>query len=360
MAFVLNDTDGAPHDKPSLVSSSPHSAAQISVTNKNDTPTNFDHIARQTAPNIAARSLPLSENAKGPKNTQQYESASRYGSLPSHMSDINIERFKLDESGNLLIDESIKNIIEFFLMATHIEGHEQAVTRLYEYIEMTLSPFAASQAQVIADNYLIYKDNLSSDQFSMSTDFNKEENLSNVKAALDHKKQVRRQYLGQDVSEALFAHEERYDDFSYQRLTINSNTLLSDSEKDHAMAQAENLLPPKMAQDMRYKREEQKITKRINELRVEEGNAEEIYQLRANFYGDNIAQRMSYLESSSPNWEARVADFYQQQLNIMNQTELSDEEKSRAIKEIKQAAFSSKEQIKLAVQEIRGSIASRE
>lgn len=311
-------------------------------------------IARQTAPKISLRSSdPLTY-----KSTSEYEAASRYGALPSHMTDIAIEQFSLDSQGQLIVNVNIKHIIEYFLMAAHIEGQEQAISRIKEYIELSLSGDAAQQALEITDRYLRYKEALNPEQFAMSTDFTQQDNLKLLRNALDDKKQTRREYLGEVTSEALFGHEERYDDYSFQRLQINSDTSLNEQEKDQLMAQAESLLPNKMAQDMRYKREEQKLTSQINELRKQPESTAEIHQLRVNFYGKKIANRMAFLESNTPEWQARVAEFKQYQQDILQSNDLDDEAKNLAIRETKQNMFSRKEQVKLAVQSIRGSVAS--
>ncbi|KZY46876.1 MULTISPECIES: lipase secretion chaperone [unclassified Oleiphilus] len=270
------------------------------------------------------------------------------------MSDIAIEQFLVDPQGKLVINENIKNIFEYFLMASHIEGQDQVIERIREYIEMSLSGEATMKAQEIADNYLLYKGNLSTEQFAMNTDFSQQENLTMLRSALDDKKNTHRQYLGEELSEALLGHEERYDDYSYQRLLINSDSSLSEQEKDQLMAQAESQLPSKMAQGMRYKREEKKLTAQINRLKNQSDTAEEIFDLRANFYGEKIAQRMAYLESNTPQWQARLTEFYQQRQDILDSNELSDEAKKLALQEAKDNAFTRKEQIKLAVQSIRG------
>ena len=198
-------------------------------------------------------------------------------------------------------------------MAAHIEGLEQAIARIHEYIELSLQGEAAAQALAIANNYLRYKENMTTDRFAMSTDFSQEENLKMLRTALDDKKLTRREYLGESVSEALFGHEERYDDYSYQRLVINSNNSLSEQEKDQLMAQAEQKLPSKMAEEMRYKREEKNLDAQINKLRSEAGNETKIFQLREEFYGEKVAKRMAYLESNTPEWQTRVKEFYQAQ-----------------------------------------------
>jgi len=291
------------------------------------------------------------------ENTSAYEAASTYGNLPTSMADIHIEKFSYDENAQLIVNENIKHIFEFFLMATQEEGREQAIARLNEYIDMTLPSDAAKQALIIAQNYLSYKSSLETPDIPMSSDLGNEETLKKLKTALADKKSVRRLHLGEPVSEALFGHEERYDDFSLTRLEINANTALSDDEKDQHIAQAENDLPPAMAQKMRSKRQEENLQQKIEQLKAEGVNNQEIHSLRTEFYGQKVADRMAYLEDNSDAWREKVSQFYSEQDFISAQSDLNQDDKSQLISEAKNAIFTQKEQIKLAVQSIRGGLA---
>ena len=104
-------------------------------------------------------------------NTAAYEAASRFGLLPSNMRDVAIEQFEFDENGELVLSSKVKNIIEFFLLASESEGYDQAVARLEEYIELTLPDAAQGQALEVVKGYLAYKQNMQDRSFPMTTDF---------------------------------------------------------------------------------------------------------------------------------------------------------------------------------------------
>jgi len=288
-------------------------------------------------------------------STQDYEASSQYGNLPSYMADTNLEKFSFDANGKLIINEKIKHIIEFFLMATQEEGQEQAIARLKEYIAMTLPLEAANEALVIVDNYLNYKDSLhENEEFSLVQNLNENSSLSELKLALANRKLARQQYLGEATSDAFFEHEEHYDDFVIARIEINSNDSLSDTEKDQRIAKAETKLPPEIAQRMKYKRVEKNITKQIQSLKEEGGHEQEIYTLRKDFYGEKVANRMDYLEDNSDEWLNKIEQFNQEKDQILAQGNLSQTEKDTLVSEAKKSLFTHKELIKLAVQSIRG------
>lgn len=286
--------------------------------------------------------------------TQAYESASQFGKLPANMSDVRIEELPFDEQGQLIIDDKVKQLIEFFLLAKDVEGLDQAIERLYEYLDMTLPSPANEQARALAEQYLSYKEQLNNKQFADNTNLNDESNLADIKHALADRKKLRREILGEENSQAIFGYEERYEDFSFKRLEINANHELSKDEKDRLIAQAEQSLPEKLADKMRYQRESKNLESKIADLKQSAGNEAEIFQLRKDFYGEKVAERLAYLEDQSPAWQQRVNDFYMEQQAIQNNTSLSNEQKKQEIKALKNQSFTYKEQVKLAVQYIRG------
>ncbi len=288
------------------------------------------------------------------ETTSDYEAASQFGALPAHLSDLRIIELPFNDQGQLIVDEKVKQLIEFFLMTKTSEGIDQAIERLYEYLDMTLPEPAKSQARTLAAQYLNYKEQLDTPQFSDATNLGDEASLAKIKEALDERKKLRRDILGEQHSDAIFGYEERYEDFSFARLQINANTNLSDEEKDRQIALAENSLPEDLAAKVRFKRESKSLERKIAVLKQSTGNEAEIFELRKQVYGEKAAQRLAYIEDNSYAWQQRVNEFYQQQAAIRNNETLTNEEKSQQIQRLKDQSFSYKEQVKLAVQMING------
>ena len=291
------------------------------------------------------------------QSTADYEATSLYGALPANLADLSIETFSYDINGQLIINENIKHIIEFFLMASQEEGREQAIARLNEYISLTLPIDAANQALEIAENYLNYKNNLLEHDFSVTGDLNDDATITKVKASLAAKKALRHTHLGEELNESLFGSEERYDAYSVARVEINADTSLSNEEKNRRLTDAESKLSPEVAQSMRHDREEKTLKTKITTLQKNTGNEQEIYTLRKDFYGEKVADRMAYLDDNSGEWRNKVTQFNHEQQSIHAQSHLSPTEKKQLIQQSKQSIFSAKERIKYAVQSIRGQIA---
>lgn len=291
------------------------------------------------------------------ESTADYEAASLFGPLPTNLAELSIEKFSYDSNGQLIINENIKHIIEFFLMTTQEEGREQAIARLNEYISLTLPTDAAKQALEITESYLNYKNNLQEHDFSVAGDLKDDQTITKVKASLAEKKALRRTHLGEALSEAIFGSEERYDAYSVARVEINADKSLNSEEKNRRLALAENNLSPDVAQSKRYEREEKSLKTKISTLQQNNENEQEIYTLRKDFYGEKVADRMAYLEDNSGDWRDKVTQFEYEKQSINSQNHLSSHQKQTLIQQTKESLFSKKEQIKYAVQSIRGQIA---
>jgi len=311
-------------------------------------------LRQQQQPQQNNRSLNIAYHFQ---NSEDYEAASLYGALPANLADLTIETFSYDSNGQLIINENIKHIIEFFLMTAQEEGREQAIARLHEYISLTLPIDAANQAMEITENYLSYKNNLLEHDFTVAGDLSDDKTITKVKASLEEKKALRRTHLGEELSESIFGSEERYDAYSVARVEINANKSLSNEEKNIRLAAAENNLSPEAAQSMRHDREEKALKTKISALQKNNENEQEIYTLRKDFYGEKVANRMAYLEDNSGKWRDKVTQFNHEKQSIDAQFHLSPTEKKQLTQQSKQRIFSEKERIKYAVQSIRGQIA---
>lgn len=286
----------------------------------------------------------------------EYESASIYGQLPQHLRGISLQKLFIDSQGNLIVTEDLKQLIEQFLLGSEDEGLDQMIARIKEYIELILPASAAIQALAIVDQYVEYKHRAAEEAPINGAEQDLDVLAKQIETTLDQRKRIRRESLPESVVVAFFDNEERYDDFNLTRLKVNSNKALSDSEKDALLAQAELSLPEKTQKRMRYVREEKKLNKQIELLKSKGNRKAEIHQLRTDFYGKETAERIAYFEDDSDQWNNRVAMFNQDKQSILQQQNLSQQQQTDQIASIKASLFTEKEQVKLAVQNIRNKL----
>jgi len=317
---------------------------------------NTEFFADAISTNKDQTIAPVQESSHVQKSvltSQDYQSASRYGVLPVHLADIAMARLSYDEHGNFLVTEKLKQLIEQLLSARSEEGYDIAVARIHEYIDMALPEKAAKQAIVIVEQYLAYKNKLAPQDFSFDGESDVSGVIQKLSAAIEEKKTLRAKHFSESTAQIFFGNEQAYDAFSLRAIEISNNPTLSTAEKDEHIAAQENLLPAKMAKRLRHKRLEKNLKDTVKALQSSDGNTEEIYTLRKDFYGEKVADRMHYLEDSSDEWLIKVDQYKYEEQNILSQEHLSSLEKQSQITLAKNSLFSPKEQIKLSVQTIR-------
>jgi len=289
--------------------------------------------------------------------SQDYQSASLYGPLPKYVGDIAMAKLSFDAQGNLVITDNIKQLIEHLLSVRDEEGYDIAVARIQEYIELALPAPASIQAIAIVEQYLAYKLSLKPQDFTFDGEPSVAGTIEKLSAALNEKKALRQKHFSEEVANTFFGTEEAYDNFSINAISITNNPNLSEGEKEQHIIREENLLPKKVAQRLRHKRHEKNLNTQIKQLKTSSGNEQEIHALRKDFYGEEVADRFTYLEDNSEDWISKVTQFKDESQSILSQDHLSTSEKQTQILQRKNSLFSKKEQTKLAVQNIRGRLA---
>jgi lipase chaperone LimK len=283
----------------------------------------------------------------------EYEKASSYGKLPKHLHDVAIDKLSYDENENFVLSSDLKYLIEHFLTVTKIEGLEQAIARIEEYINMTLPPNAASQAAAIVEDYLEYKSSLAEINITYTENPVGIERIEQLKLALDERKKIRGENFSNEVATVFFGNEEAYEEHSLRRAEIVNASYLSGEQKNLLFALEEDKLPPRIRQRVRYNRGQNNLEKEISLLRESGGSNEDVHDLRKSFYGKKVAGRIQYLESQPPQWQARVNEYYNEKNAIEHLSGFDSSEKAQLIKDVKDRLFSEKEKIKLSVQSVR-------
>lgn len=315
------------------------------------------NAAPQQAQTSAAQSSGVPVRNYTSLSMAEYEAKSAYGQQPAKMRGVDIPRLYFDEAGNLILTDNLKYVIEHFLIGASDEGYEQALARIKEYIAMVLPAAAADQALLAVEQYLDYRDQVAEIPRIDEYETDSQALLQQMEIALAAKKQLRRERLPEAMVDSFFGEEERYDDYILVRMKTNSNKALSAQERDSIIAQAELSLPPKTQKRVRYIREEKNLKSNIKDLQAQGNNDAEIYSLRAQFYGEETANRIAYYEDSSDQWLDKVNQFNQNAKTVMQQN-VSEQEKQQMIEGLKSSMFSDKEQMKLAVQMIKNRASS--
>jgi lipase chaperone LimK len=280
---------------------------------------------------------------------------SRYGKLSNCLRGTQIDGgLQVDGTGNLIISGEIKSLFEYFLSAMHEEGQDTSIARIKEYIELTLPNPAREEALKILDDYLNYRNNLKRFNPGNLSEKSKAEALMDLKAAIYERELQRREFLSPEVVDAFFAEEEAFDHYNLSRMEIEYDESLNDDQKLQMLSELNRRLPDGIRESRTYRTQEAVLKKKVEELKVQGGKEDEIYELRKNFYGETAADRLAELDRERRAWQNRFDDYYISKQIILTASDLSDNEKELQINRLKMETFSESELYKVDIfEEIR-------
>ncbi len=341
------DLDGAPHEPEGAV----HADASRPAQQTAHTPPPQLPLSQEQ------RELPYqgdSDAEKAPSihrlSTTLYMQQSVFGALPSRQSVMDIPPLFTDANGHLLQDRSAQRFIEFFLGAAREEGTDVVVGRMHELFSLMLDEPAYSEAHQLLNNYMDYRVQL--DRFVSRNEIlaKGDQRTAALQEALDRRKLLRRETLGDEVALAMFGDSERYEDYAVKLLQLQSDSALSESEKQSLAVQYEHELPEHLRERVAHARRLRETEASIARLKTQPNTEAEIYALRKKVYGEHYAELWAFMEDRSPEWQSRVHQFEQAKLGISNSVMLSEDQKRRQIRELRDQYFAPEEHAKLAWQ----------
>jgi len=259
--------------------------------------------------------------------------------------------YPVDENGNLVLDESIKNRFEYFLSTMGEFDLDDVKQMITDDIHLNLQDPARSQALKLFEDYIAYKFALAELENSLQSPNDYElADIQYMRLRIQQLRDKRREYFNQETVDAFFGFDEVYDDFMLNRLEIQGNSQLTQAEKQAQIQSLEYALP----EDVRKMREEtEKVSKVFaitEDMRKQGESSEAIYQVNAQQFGEAAAQRLQVVNEQRQQWEAKVQNYLLQKQAIENNT-ISDQEKQQQLSSLLEV-FSENEQRRLMAYEL--------
>ncbi len=270
---------------------------------------------------------------------------SKYGPLPRSLRGTTIPAsFTVDDQGHLVITKSIKTLIEYFLSSIGEETLEQVIERIREFITLQLEEPARSEAINVMERYLAYKQALVDVEGALAEEVKLADKGSDYLTMFRLRRETRISYLGQEIYDAFFSEDDKQASYIAGQLEIRSNDTLSKEEIAEKGRELERLLPPKEQAHRQKERDREALAIRINEARESGASEIDIFQMRADVYGYEAAERFSKADRENAAWDSRFSDYQQQRQSILDSSALSDPDKELQINALRIELFTSTEQ----------------
>ncbi len=281
------------------------------------------------------------------------------------LEDIDTERFSLKgtdidgaypvgEHGRLLAHISIRERFEYFLSLSGEFTFEEIMALIRSDINKQLTSPAKEEALALLDSYIAYKYALKNlaEILGAEGGLDGKIDLTMYRAQLEQLRDVRRNYFNVDVTEAFFGFDETYDDFTLDSLTIKHDSSLTAEEKDAQLLSLEENLPQDVLQ---VRSETQKITKAgqvIKKMKQEGASEEAVFNYNSQQFGQEAAERLQSASRERQALHNRVDTFLSQKAAIQADQSLNLASQKTQIESLKQASFSTLEQLRLPAFEL--------
>lgn len=287
-------------------------------------------------------------------SVEEYEKLSEYGPLPESFDGSNLPVLRVDGEGNLIVGNEIRHLINYFYVRAGTENRALTIDRIREYLTLSLPENASQEALEILESFIAYQTDAHL-QFQVMNAYVpglSKNKLEDVSLAISERKRLREVHFSDEVYQAFFADEDRYDEYSLLAMSINQDSSLSPEEKSAALASAEMVLSPKTRESVRNRRLASELENKIAASRTEPNGEEVIYQLRKSFYGEEIATNFRFLESHSNDWQEKVDAYRSEKQRINSDGSLDEAQRKIELKELANRTFSEQEKKKFIYQEI--------
>ena len=273
---------------------------------------------------------------------------STLGPLPKSLRGTSIPAaFELDSNGHLIVTASIKSVIEYFLSALGEEPVEQLVARIEEFFSAQLEEPARSEALDVLVQYIGYKEALDTFERDLASNVELGGQASDYLSMFQYRREVRMNNLSPEIYDAFFADEDKSDSYTAGILSMQKNTALTDEEKENQSQQLEQLLPPEEQAIKHAERKRKNLNENIKAARLAGATHEDIFELRAQVYDYETAERFAVADQKKDNWDRRFAHYRQQRQTILTNAGLSYRDKQTEIYALQAQTFSQTERRRL-------------
>lgn len=252
-----------------------------------------------------------------------------------------------DSNGNLRVDESIKELFEFYLSSIGEESLDQIIQRIQSELTNQLESPALEQALSLLKRYVDYKIELASiEQETPNALSQSNSDIENIKYQKSQLNALRSSYFDQTEYQQFFEQEELYDNYMLSHLEITRDHTLDEATKRQNIEALEQTLP----EELRLVRQKVSLHGNLYEqakkMKSEGSSDEEIFQIREQSLGTDAAKALAKLDNDRALWQQRLTHFTQLRDDIM-ESGLSQQDQLLAINDLIDTNFTGTERLRV-------------
>ena len=237
-----------------------------------------------------------------------------------------------DAEGNLLVQDDILRLFEFYLAAIEEESIEALLQRIQWELASQLQDPARQQANDLLRRYLDYRLALMALPQPTTLD------SDTLAAHLQQVDALRQQHFSSVEQTALFAAERAED--AHLLATLQNNESPGSAAEPGEMLSVEQRLQRQQAS------RDAEVFEQIEQLRASGASAGQIYAVREQQLGSEAATALAQLDEQQALWQQRLQVFAAERQRI-HELSLPAEEQRQAISTVLASSFDEREQLRV-------------
>lgn len=295
----------------------------------------------ETVPASASSgTAPVIVTANGPESQAEGDAARTPEAFAPSLRGTEVDgRLNVDADGNLEVSREVRDYFDYYLATVGQRSLDEVMAHIEQQARKNLPDRAAGQAVELLHDYVDYRE---AEQGHMQRDLTaqqQENHMDTLERTFETLVDMRRQYLGQKHAAALFGTEEDYGRYALNRMNVERNPDLSDSERHERLARIESEAPPEITAVRDRTTGHVAREQRVETMREEGATDAEIKAFRAQHVGEEEAQRMAEIDAANEHWQQQYQQYAEERANIENAPGLSSEDREASIQRLRQRHF---------------------
>lgn len=243
-----------------------------------------------------------------------------------------------DAQGNLIVDEGLRELMDFFLSLDGEREFNEIRTLYYAAVQQQCDANCAATAIALFDDYRHYLSEMQRQQQTIS-------DVDDLKTRMEMVVALRAQSLGPALNDALFGYEQAYDALRIEQWELQQNNSLPEHIKQEQL-QALNFSGPAELQ------ERDAVALQWRQLRTLQRNSAQqdqasLYSARLELVGETAASRLAELDTARQQWQQRYQQYRTEAARI-DSTTLAASDRAEQLKHLRQEYFSAQEITRVA------------
>ncbi|MCH8544399.1 MAG: hypothetical protein LAT61_12575 [Alcanivorax sp.] len=262
--------------------------------------------------------------------------AAGLGAVPASLDGTEVDgTLRADAQGNLLIENDIRRVFDYFLATVGEEDLDAIRSRIAAHLDAALPPAAARQAWELFERYEAYGE--ATEQMP-----GHDATIAGMTEVLLRQQDLRQEWLGQEAADAFFGFDDAYDHHTLARMQVAQNPDLSEAERAQRLADLEANLPAPLREVRERANLPVSVSQEVAMMREQGASDYEIRAYREQSLGPAAAQRLEELDRQRIEWDQRYSGYRAQHAEIMA-SGLSESDREREIDRLRQAMFDESE-----------------